>query len=778
MKYSIYKTAVIGAGAMGSGIAALLSAAGIQVLLLDIVPNGLSEEEKAKGITERDKVFRNKYAEAAKEKALKANVFFEKRHANLITTGNIEDDIALVKDCDWIIEVVLENLDVKKNLMQKLAQHIKPGTIISSNTSGVSIHKIVEDMDDNFKKHFLGTHFFNPPRYMKLFEMIPCQWTSPEVMNFMADMAEVKLGKGVVFAKDTPNFIANRIGAFATISAIKLMEKYNFTIEKTDLLTGTVIGRPKTATFRMSDMVGIDVFCNVANNVVNNTKDAEEIDRFTMPGFIKELVAEGHLGDKTGEGCYKKIKTPEGKAVLSWNRNTKEYETSKEVVVDSVNVALKSSNKFSTMAYGEEIENQFVWEVLKNVLLYSASKVPEITEDYQAIDNAMKLGFNWEKGPFEIWDTLGLEKSVEKMKAEGEAIPAWITEKISSSHVNFYSNHDYEGKYLSLNSKSNEVIKDNADSRLLNLGDDVLCLQIQSKGNVISEKVMDMMCEAMSTLEDNKYRGLVIGSEGKNFSAGANLNMIYEWSIAKDWEKLGREITRLQTVHMSFKHSKKPVIVAPYGMTLGGGAEITLHCHEAVASAETYIGLVEVGVGLLPGGGGNKELLIRAMHNAGEINKYQRNEVTKTVWETIAMGKVSTSGFEAVKSNFLQSTDKIMLNKDALIETAKARVLEISEYGFKSMPNELITVSGKAGYAYLMCYLDAMEKGRFVSEHDALLAKKIAFVLTGGNVLAGATVTEQYLLDLEKEAFISLCGEEKTLQRIEYMLKNGKPLRN
>lgn len=778
MKYSIYKAAVIGAGTMGSGIAALLAATGIQVLLLDIVPKSLSEEDKAKGITEKDRVFRNRYAQNAKEKVVKGNVLYEKSQANMIAVGNIEDDLDQVKDCDWIIEVVMENLDVKKNLMQKIAQHIKPGAIVSTNTSGVSINKIVEDMDENFKQHFVGTHFFNPPRHMKLFEMIPCQWTSPEVMAFMADMAEVKLGKGVVIAKDTPNFIANRIGAYATINAIKLMEKYGYTIEKTDLLTGPVIGRPKTATFRMADMVGIDVFCIVADNVVNNTSDTDEIERFTMPGFMKELVAAGHLGDKTGEGCYKKVKTPEGKAVLCWNRNTRAYETSKDMSVASVQAALKSSSKYSTMAYGEDEESQFVWEVLKNVLLYSASKVPEITDDYKAVDNAMKLGYNWEKGPFEIWDILGVEKSIERMKAEGETIPAWIMEKISSGQVNFYDNMDREGKYLSLYSKTNGVIKDNADSRLLNLGDDVLCLQIQSKGNVISEKVMDMMWEAMSALEDSKYRGLVIGSEGKNFSAGANLNMIYAWSIAKDWGKLEREITRLQTAHMNFKHSKKPVIVAPYGMTLGGGAEITLHCHEAVASAETYIGLVEVGVGLLPGGGGNKELLIRAMHSAGEMNRYQRNEVTRSVWETIAMGKVSSSGFDAVKSNLLQPTDKILLNKDGIIENAKARVLEIAEYGFKSTPDELVTVSGKAGYAYLMYFLDAMEKGRFVSEHDALLARKIAFVLTGGNVLAGATVTEQYLLDLEKEAFISLCGEEKTLQRIEYMLKNGKPLRN
>lgn len=779
MTYSINKAAVIGSGTMGMGIAGLLAGAGVNVVLLDIVPPTLSDEEKAKGVTVDTPAFRNKFAEGSKARALKGNTFFEKSHASRITTGNLEDHLELLKDCDWIVEVVLERLEVKKDLLKKIAPFVSPTAIVSSNTSGVSINKIVEDMDADFKGRFLGTHFFNPPRYMKLFEMIPGESTSPEVLEFMSNFAEGKLGKGVVKAKDTTNFIANLIGVYSSISAIRLMEKYAFDIEVTDILTGPVLGRPKSATFRTADLVGIDILGAVSNNVLNTSTNEQERSDWTLPSFVLELIENKQLGDKTGQGFYKRVKAPK-RQILVWNRKTKEYEEGTKPALDSVKVALKSKNKYSEMAYGSEKENQFVWDTLKELLLYCAAKIPEIADDYKEIDKAMKWGYNWEKGPFEIWDALGLEKSVEKMKSEGLEIPTWISEKITSGDTTFYKASDYASKYLSLR-EATEVVKENSDARLIQLGDGVLGLQIQSKGNSISDKVIEMMFEANEALSCNQcgYKGLVVSSEGKHFSAGASLVNIFDYSSNKNWDKLDSEITRLQQGFMALKYAKKPVVATPYGMTVGGGAELTMHSHEAVASAETYMGLVEAGVGLLPGGGGNKELLVRSIRNAGgKLNKHQLNEVTKNVWEKIAMAKVSGSAFEAVTSNFLTTSDKILLNKDAQLGAAKARVLELAADGFQPLTESPITVAGRDGYAFLIYTLEMLEKGHFVSEYDAHIAKKIAYVLTGGDVLAGATVSEQTILDLEKEAFISLCGEEKTLQRIEHMLKVGKPLRN
>lgn len=780
MAYSINKAAVIGAGTMGMGIAGLLAGAGVNVVLLDIVPPTLSDEEKAKGVTVDTPAFRNKFAEGSKARALKGATFFDKSHADRITTGNIEDHLELLKDCDWIVEVVLEKIEVKKDLLKKIAPFVSPTAIVSSNTSGVSINKIVSDMDADFKSRFLGTHFFNPPRFMKLFEMIPGESTSPEVLAFMESFAEGKLGKGVVKAKDTTNFISNLIGVFASINVIHLMEKFNFNIERAEILSGPILGRPRSATFRTADLVGIDILGAVSNNVLNNSTNAKEIEAWKLPTFVQELIDNKQLGDKTGMGFYKKVKTEAGRQILIWNPATKDYEAGTGLKIDSVNAALKSSNKFSEMAYGTDEDSQFVWETLKAVLLYCASKIPEIADDYKEIDKAMTWGYNWEKGPFEIWDALGLEKSVEKMKAEGEEIPAWITEKIASGDTTFYKANDYTSKYLRL-SDVNEVVKDNGDARLIQLGDNVLGLQIQSKGNSISDKVIEMMFEANEALACNEsnYAGLVVSSEGKHFSAGASLVNIYDYSSNKDWNKLESEITRLQQGLMALKFAKKPVVATPYGMTVGGGAELTMHSHEAVAAAESYVGLVEAGVGLVPGGGGNKELLLRSIRNAGgKLSKHQLNEVTKDVWNKIATGKVSGSAFEAVSSNFMKADTQILLNKDAQLSAAKAKVLEMSANGFQPLTESIISVAGKDGYAYLMYTLEAMEKGHFVSEYDAHIAKKIAYIVTGGNVLAGATVSEQNILDLEKEAFISLCGEEKTLQRIEHMLKKGKPLRN
>lgn len=776
MKFNINKVAVLGAGVMGSGIAAHIAGAGIPVCLLDIVPRELTDKEKTKGLTLENPLVRNRFAQAGKDRVAnpRNRAIYEKDMVDMIQVGNFTDNMQMLKDCDWIIEVIVERLDIKQNLMKQIDDFRKPGSIVTSNTSGVSINKIVEDMPLEFKQHFLGTHFFNPPRYMKLFELIPGENTLPELVEFMNEFGTRRLGKGVVLAKDTPNFIGNRIGTYGLVNVIQLMGKYGYDIPKVDQLTGTIVGRPKSATFRTIDMVGLDIFHHVAGNVINNVED--EKDKFTVPQFVTDLIEKGHLGDKTKQGFYKKIKTEKGRETLVWDIEKGEYVSVVKEKIEAVEKANKESNKFEAIVFGEAEENKFAWELIKNVLLYSASKVPEIADNYKEIDNAMMWGFNWELGPFAIWDAIGFEKAVERMKAEGHSLPQWIEDRIAAGNTKFYDADNIETPYITISAVKNTVIKRNEGASLVHIGDGVLCLQFITKGNTITDDVIEMINIAVEEVEKN-YKGLVIGNQSKNFSAGANLAVVRELAANKEFITIEKMVDNLQKANMALKYCKKPIVAAPYGMTLGGGAEIAMHAHKAAVHAETYMGLVETGVGLIPAGGGIKELLIRCMEGlekapTGEIITHLRK-----AWQNIAMGKVSSSAHDAMKKGFMRNSDQVVMSKEYLIDEAKRTVLYLAESGFKPLQKE-IPVLGTTGRAALQFNLDFLLRGGFISEYDAHIANKIAYVLTGGDVPNGVTVSEEYILQLEKEAFVSLCREEKTLQRIEYMLRNGKPLRN
>ena len=779
MKYQISKVTVLGAGVMGAGIAAHIAGIGIPVCLLDMVPKILTEEEKAKGLTLESKEIRNKFAQIGKERVTnpKNKSVFHKGVGDLIQIGNFEDNMDMISDSDWIIEVIVENLEPKKNIMKEIAKYRKEGAIVSSNTSGVSINKIVEDMPVEFREYFMGTHFFNPPRYMKLFELIPGLDTLPELVEFMDQFATKRLGKGVVLANDTPNFIGNRIGVYAFANAIHVMEEYGFSIQEVDQLLGTIVKRPRSAIFRTIDMVGLDIFNNVANNVINNIEDEKEKLEFKVPKIALTLINKGNIGDKAKQGFYKTVKTEKGKQTLVWDDNKEDYVELVSKKLEAVESALKEKDPLKAILSGESEECKFVWEVTKNILIYSARKVPEITDDYKLIDKAMFWGYNWELGPFQMWDAIGVEESIERMKEEGETIPQWILDRLSVGKSKFYDGNDIEVPYVILNSSKNMVVKENKDATLIDIGDNVLCLDFKTKGNTITDKVMDMIHEAVEETERN-YKGLVIGNESKNFSAGANLMMINKFALEKDWAALERLVDSFQKANMALKYCKNPVISAPHGMTLGGGAEIVMHSHGITPGVETYMGLVEIGVGLVPGGGGTKELLIRSMENLEKPSSAELLNVVKRIWKNIATASVSGSAYEAVNNGFIRKTDRIIMNSDYIICEAKKTVLSMYDNGFVPVQKKPIQVLGTKGRAAIQSDISSMKNGKFLSDYDAYLVEKVAYILTGGDVPEGTMISEEQILQLEKEVFVSLCGEEKTLKRIEHMLKTGKALRN
>ena len=778
MSFNINKVAVLGAGVMGAGIAAHFAGVGIPVYLMDIVPKELTEQEKAKGLTLQDSVVRNRFAQLGKDKAIhkKSRMLYDPKFADLITVGNFTDDLERLSECDWIIEVIVENLDIKKGFMQEIAKYRRPGSIVSSNTSGVSIHEIVEGMPDEFKSHFLGTHYFNPPRYMKLLELIPHEDTRPELISFLADFGTHQLGKGIVMAKDTPNFIGNRIGTFAIANAVQLMDQYGYSFSQVDQLTGPVIGRPKSATFRTIDMVGVDIFKHVAGNVIASVDDQEEVQRFQLPAYIDDMIENRQLGNKTKMGFYKVEKTGGARRILEWNPKQVTYSENKPEKFNSVRQAMKSSNKYQAMIDGETKENQYVWETLKNVLLYSANRVPEIADDYREIDKAMRWGFNWEMGPFEIWDQLGVKETVSRMVEEGETIPDWINKRIENDEERFYETEASENPYITLAAMKDRVVAENAGASLIDLGDGVACLNFKSKSNAVTEDVMDMIHEAVRIVEKD-FKGLVIGNQGKNFSVGADLTMIGGYAQAQDWDKIHATVNKFQSANMALKYCRKPIVAAPFGMILGGGAEIALHAHAVVASVESYMGLVEAGVGLVPGGGGTKELMLRSVEHLGKATFGNALPHVRNAWETIAMAKVSGNAYEAIRNGMMRESDRIVMNQDYLIDYAKEYVLHMSE-SFMPLVKEKVSVLGTSGYASLQYVTDFMKKGGFISAYDKRIADQTAFIMTGGNVPSGTQVTEDHLLRLEREAFVQLCKEENTLERIEHMMKTGKPLRN
>ncbi|WP_445678099.1 3-hydroxyacyl-CoA dehydrogenase/enoyl-CoA hydratase family protein [Psychrobacillus sp. FSL H8-0484] len=794
MTYQIKKAAVLGSGVMGSGIAAHLANIGIPTLLLDIVPREVSKEEEAKGFTLEHPSVRNRFAQTALQKLLKQKPAPLTSIKNLqqITAGNLEDDLEKLKDVDWIIEVVVENLEVKKSLYEKIDAVRKPGTIISSNTSGISIHAMVEGRSEDFGTHFLGTHFFNPPRYLKLLEVIPAKTTSPEVIEFMKKFGEDVLGKGVVLAKDTPNFIANRIGTYGLLVTLREMQARGYSVGEVDSVTGPLIGRPKSATFRTLDVVGLDTFAHVAKNVYDQTS-GEEQKVFEVPGFMQKMLENKWLGAKTGQGFFLK----EGKEIKELNIETLVYEPVKKLKTPSIEMAKQQKGlaaKVRTLTYAKDRTGELLWNILNPTLRYSAELHGEIADDIVSIDQAMKWGFGWEQGPFEIWDAIGVKDSVEKMKAEGHEIPTFVQSlldkgfecfyKEENGDLYFFDGNDYKTvpvneKVIDLKryKKKNGVIKANSGASLIDLGDGIALLEFHSKSNAIGIDIVQMINFAVDEVEKN-FKGLVIGNQGKNFSVGANLGMILMEAQDDNIFELDFVIRQFQNAMMKIKYSAKPVVVAPFGMTLGGGAEATLPAAHIQASSETYMGLVEAGVGLIPGGGGNKELYMKHLKGLPNGVQVDYQYVANKVFETIAMANVSTSGEEARETNFLTFADGISVNPDHLIYDAKQAALALVEAGYKAPIREKVPVTGSPGYATLLLGAEGMFLSGYISEHDLKIAKKLAYVIAGGEVPYGTLVDEQYLLNLEREAFLSLVAEPKSQARMQHMLVKGKPLRN
>ncbi|WP_416828499.1 3-hydroxyacyl-CoA dehydrogenase NAD-binding domain-containing protein [Ectobacillus polymachus] len=790
--FQIQKAAVLGSGVMGSGIAAHLANIGIPTLLLDIVPKTLTDKEIVKGLTLESKEVRNRFSLSAIEKLAKQKPapLTAKKNSILIEAGNIEDDLVRLKDVDWIIEVVVEKLEVKQQLFEKIDRVRKPGTIVSSNTSGISIEAMVEGRSEDFQAHFLGTHFFNPPRYLKLLEMIPTQKTNPSVVAFMKRFGEDILGKGVVIAKDTPNFIANRIGTYGLLVTVQEMVARGYSAGEVDSITGPLIGRPKSATFRTLDVVGLDTFVHVSNNVYENVRE-EERNIFKVPEFMLTMLKNNWLGSKSGQGFFLK----QGKDILELNPSTLQYEPRKKLVTDSVEMSKqekKVENRIKALIYAEDRAGKLLQAIIMPTLLYAAKLYKDIADSIVSIDQAMKWGFGWELGPFETWDAIGVRRSVEKMKENGMKVPNWVEEMLAKGFETFYKQDngntfyydtgaykavEQNKKNIVLRQVKEGVIKKNSGASLIDIGDGVLCLEFHSQNNAIGTDITQMLSYAIDEVERN-YKGLVIGNQGKNFCVGANLAMMLMEAQDENYDEISLVVKQFQNTLMKVKYSSKPVVVAPHGMTLGGGAEVCLPAASIQASSETYIGLVEVGVGLIPGGGGNKELYIKHLNKMANGVDFDLQKVANKVFETIAMAKVSTSAQEAIATNFLGDKDAISVNPDHLLYDAKQKALALYEAGYKPPVRGKIPVVGETGYATLVIGAQAMYQSGYISKYDLEIAKKLAYVIAGGKVPYGTEVDEQYLLDLEREAFVSLIQDMKSQARMQHMLIKGKPLRN
>ncbi|MGD8190840.1 3-hydroxyacyl-CoA dehydrogenase NAD-binding domain-containing protein [Brevibacillus ginsengisoli] len=802
MERKIRKAAVLGSGVMGAGIAAHLANVGIPVYLLDIVPRELTEEEAKKGLTLEHPAVRNRMAQAGKDRLLKEKPapLYDKADLDLITVGNFEDHMSLVKEVDWIIEVVVENLDIKRKVLATVEANRRPGTIVSSNTSGVSINEMSEECSEEFRKHFLGTHFFNPPRYLKLLEIIPGNDTDPEIVNFMMKFGEFVLGKGTVLCKDTPNFIANRIGTFGLQVSIQEMVRLGLGVDEVDAITGPLIGRPKSATFRTLDVVGLDTYVHVANNVKNKSNDEAEKAVFEIPGFLHKMVENRWLGQKSGQGFFKQEKTASGKEILALDYNTLEYKPRNKAKYASLEAAKTSktlAQKLQTIVYGKDKASDFLWSVFKRVLLYSAANVPAIADDIVSVDQAMKWGFGWEMGPFETWDALGVEKSVARMREEGETIPALVEELLASGKTTFYEQNEGRlsaftigGKFKDIQENKEKInlaalkeqgklVKKNSGASLIDLGDGVLCLEFTSPHNALGPDVLQMATAAAEEVKKG-FAGLVIGNQGKNFCVGMNLAMALMEAQDDNYLELEMLVKNFHKAADALRASNRPVVAAPFGMTLGGGVEVCYLADRVQLSAETYLGLVEVGVGLLPGGGGTKEMLFRAMENVPEGGSMPVDPFpfVARAFENIAMAKVSTSGKEAIKLGYLRPADRISVNQDHLLYDAKQLVLSMDQEGFTPRKPRKIRVIGETGYANLRSSLYSMRMSGYISEHDELIASKIAYVMSGGSLPAGTEVNEQYILGLELQAFLELIKTRKTQERMAHMLQKGKPLRN
>ncbi len=796
MKKRIKKVAILGSGTMGGGIAAQLANAGIPSYLLDIVPRELTDKEKAQGLTTDSPAFRNRIAEANKAILVKSKpaALMSKDDAILITVGNMEDNLDWLSECDWVVEVVPENIAIKKAVLKQIAPFIKPGTFVTSNTSSISINSIVEDMPLEFKQYWMGTHFFNPVRYMKLLELIPGKETLPEVVSFMADFGERVLGKGIVWAKDTPAFVANRLGNYGGPSALNLMLELGLSIAEVDAITGSAIGRPGTGTFGLYDLVGLDIGIASTEEVKHNVSDPAEKEMYTLPGFCQEMLDRGMLGAKTKGGFYKRV----GKEKQVIDINTFEYGPIQPVQFASLTAAKKAKTlpeKIAAFYEGDDKAAEFTWRNLTGLFLYAAAKIPEVADDIVNMDRSLCWGYNHSKGPFELWNGLDLEKYIARLEAEGQVIPAWIKEMLGAGIKSFYKTEagvDYyysipDKKYLPIEHKpevivlkelkgQNKVVKSSDVGTLYDIGDGVLCLELHTRTSAISPELIDFMKLSQEELAEN-WEGMVIAGAGKNFCVGADLTGVTNIINEKNWDLGAQLLARTQEVYRANKYSAKPVVMAVHGMALGGGCEMIIQGSAIQAAGESYIGLVEVGVGLIPAGGGIREAVMRTYEKIKGTNAAPVDFIMP-YFENIAMAKVSTSAKEAMKLGYLRPTDGITLNPDYLIADAKKRVLDMIEEGYLPPMKKSIPSFGQSAVALLKVGTHQMLEAGVISEHDWHIACRIVDVMAGGNITRGTMITEEYLDALEIEVFIGLCGEQKTQDRIAHMLKTGKPLRN
>ena len=786
---------------MGSGIACHFANIGVEVLLLDIIPRELNEKEKAKGLSLKDSVVRNRLVNEALKTSLKSkpSPIYSQKFADRIETGNIEDDLHKIKDVDWIMEVVVERLDIKQQVFEKIEKYRTPGTLITSNTSGIPIKFMNEGRSEDFQKHFAVTHFFNPPRYLKLFEVVPGPKCIQEVTDFLMMYGDKFLGKTSVLAKDTPAFIGNRIGIFGIMSLFHVVKEMGLTIEEVDKLTGPVIGRPKSATFRTIDVVGLDTLVHTANGVKDNCPNDEMRDQFVIPDYVNTMMENKWLGSKTKQGFYKMTKNANGKReILSLDLNTLEYRAKKSAKFETLELTKSIDNvtdRFKVLVAGKDKAGEFYRKSFAAMFAYVQNRIPEISDELYRIDDGLRAGFGWEHGPFQIWDAIGVAKGVEIMKAEGKEPAGWVTEMLSNGETSFYSVKEGATFYYDIPAKShvkkpgqdsfiildnirktNEVWK-NSGAVIEDIGDGILNLEFQSKMNTIGADVLTAINKAIDLAETN-YQGLVVGNQAANFSVGANIGMIFMMAVEQEYDELNYAIKYFQDTMMRMRYSSIPTIAAPHGMALGGGCEISLHADKVVAAAETYMGLVEFGVGVIPGGGGSKEMALRAS------DLFQKGDVQLNVLQehflTIGMAKVATSAYEAFDIGLLQKgKDVVVVNKERQIAQAKQHALLMAESGYtQPAARKDVLVLGKQALGMFLVGTDSMEASHYISEHDKKIANKLAYVMAGGDLSEPTKVTEQYLLDIEREAFLSLTTERKTLERIQHMLKTGKPLRN
>ena len=846
---AIKKIAVLGSGVMGSRIALLFAGIGVEVLLLDIVPRELNEAEQKKGLDAGSKAHRNRIVNEALAAALKSkpSPAYTTQTAKNITTGNLEDDLEKLGDRDWIIEVVVENLNIKKQLFEKIEKYRRPGSLITSNTSGIPIHLMAKGRSEDFRQHFCGTHFFNPPRYLRLLEIIPAPDTQREVLDFLLDYGSRFLGKTTVLAKDTPAFIANRIGVFGFMAVFKAMQELGLNIDEVDALTGPVLGRPKSATFRTADVVGLDTLVMVAKALPQNVPDDEAKEIFSLPPFLEKMIENKWLGEKSGQGFYKKEKvqsltgspqsggseapgtgqdtataTKSGNATFTKSPEERGDETKtpplggpgkSEILtldLESMQYRPRKKSRFATLETakqtddlkqrlrllykGQDKAGEFYRRFHQLLFAYVSHRIPEIADEIYKIDDALKAGFGWEIGPFESWDALGVGKVLQDMEANGMAVAPWVKEMLAAGADSFYkiengkkkfynpATQSYQfipgsGQLILLENLSENVVWQNSACRLTDIGDEVVALSWNTKMNSIGGEVLEGLHKSIALAEE-KFKGLVLANSGQNFSAGANVGLIFMFAAEQEYDELDFAVRQFQTSTMRMRYSSIPVVVAPHGMTLGGGCEMCLHAAGVQAAAESYIGLVELGVGLIPGGGGTKEMVLRAsdrnVKEDVELNYLQQ------LFINIGTAKVSTSAQEAFEMGYLRKgTDAVSMNPDRRIGDAKQKVLLLWEQGYtQPAPRNDIKVQGRPGLGALLSGIHAMWMGKYISDYDKLIAEKLAYVMCGGDLSGPAMVSEQYLLDLEREAFLSLCGQRKTLERLQSILQTGKPLRN